>query len=230
MKFQWVVCRCIPIILTFSSTATYAAENMEEFFSMSPAELAATPVTIATGTARPNFRSAGSTSVISAEQIKTMGATELHEVLETVPGVHASLQPMSNDLHYNIRGIANKNNSQILFLLNGTRITTAFRGSTESSLDLPVAAIERVEVIRGPGSMAQMLLPGLSTSSPKRPKTLMALNWVYGREIGIPKAAGDNTEASGPVGILQAAYSTNILEAIADGLFNKTPKLALIVR
>ena len=73
MKFPWVVFRCIPIILTFSSTATYAAEDMEEFFSMSPVELAATPVTIATGTAWPNFRSAGSTSVITEEQIRTMG-------------------------------------------------------------------------------------------------------------------------------------------------------------
>jgi iron complex outermembrane receptor protein len=59
---------------------------------------------------------------------------------------------MSNDLHYTIRGLGNKNNSQILFLLNGTRITTAFRGSTESALDLPTNAIERVEVIRGPAS------------------------------------------------------------------------------
>lgn len=154
MKISWAtVCKCLAMMLTFSSTVSYAAtEDMEEFFSMSPAELAAMPITIATGTSRPNFRSAGSTSVITGEQIKTMGATELHEVLETVPGIHASLQAMTNDLHYNIRGIANKNNSQILFLLNGTRITTAFRGSTESALDLPVAAIERVEVIRGPGS------------------------------------------------------------------------------
>ena len=137
----------------FISTACYAVNNeMEDYFSMTPAELAAIPITISTGTPKANFRSAGSTSVITAEQIRTMGATELHEVLETVPGIHASLQPMSNDLHYSVRGIANNQNSQILFLLNGTRITTAFRGSTESSLDLPIAAIERVEVIRGPGS------------------------------------------------------------------------------
>jgi outer membrane receptor for ferrienterochelin and colicin len=143
----------LAMMLVFSATLSDAADKeMEEFFSMSPAELAATPVSIATGTPRPNFRSAGSTSVITAEQIRTMGATELHEVLETVPGIHASLQPITNDNNYSVRGIANKNNSQILILLNGTRITTAFRNTTESGLDLPVAAIERVEVIRGPGS------------------------------------------------------------------------------
>ena len=143
----------LAMMLVFSTTLCAAADKeMEEFFSMSPAELAATPVSIATGTPRPNFRSAGSTSVITAEQIRTMGATELHEVLETVPGIHASLQPLTNDNNYSVRGIVNKNNSQILILLNGTRITTAFRNTTESGLDLPVAAIGRVEVIRGPGS------------------------------------------------------------------------------
>lgn len=137
----------------FISTACYAVNNeMEDFFSMTPAELAAMPVTISTGTPKPNFRSAGSTNVVTEEQIRAMGATELHEILETVPGIHASLQPVTNDYLYSVRGIANSNNSQMLILLNGTRITSPFRGSVESSLDLPVAAIHRVEVIRGPGS------------------------------------------------------------------------------
>ena len=127
-------------------------DDMEDFFSKSPAELAAIPVTIATGTPKPNFKSAGSTSVITEEQIRVMGATELHEILETVPGIHASLQPITNDYRYTVRGIANQTNSQMLILLNGTRITSPFQGSTASSLDLPIAAIQRVEVVRGPGS------------------------------------------------------------------------------
>ena len=153
MKIQWaIVSSCLASLLIFSSTEIYAVENMEDYFSMSPAELAAVPVTIATGTPRAKFRSAGSISVITAEQIRTMGATELHEILETVPGMHTGLQPTTNDYRYSIRGIANKTNAEILMLLNGTRITTPFRGSIESGVDLPVAAIERVEVIRGPGS------------------------------------------------------------------------------
>ena len=145
--------RILVLALALSAGQSYGAnDEMEGFFAMSPAELAAMPVAIATGTPTPNFRSAGSTSVITAEQIRAMGATELHEILETVPGIHASLQPITNDNNYSIRGIANKTNSQLLIMLNGTRITTAFRNTTESGLDLPVAAIERVEVIRGPGS------------------------------------------------------------------------------
>ena len=153
MNTQWAtVSLCLASLLILSSTVGYANDNMEDYFSMSPAELATIPVTIATGTPRPNFKSAGSTSVITEEQIKTMGATELHEILETVPGIHSSLQPITYDYNYSVRGIANKTNAQMLILLNGTRITSPFQGSTASSLDLPIAAIQRVEVIRGPGS------------------------------------------------------------------------------
>jgi len=130
----------------------YGSEDVEDFFSLTPAELAAIPVTIATGTPKPVFQAAGVTSVVTAEQIKAMGATELHEVLKTVPGLHVGLQTGSYDYKYTFRGIGNDTNSQVLFLLDGTRITTPFRGTLTTGLELPIEAIERVEVIRGPGS------------------------------------------------------------------------------
>ncbi|NOT11476.1 MAG: TonB-dependent receptor [Methylococcaceae bacterium] len=127
-------------------------DPMDEYFSMSPEELASIPVSIASGTPGPVYQSAAVTSVITAEQIKAMGATELHEILETVPGVHANLQEVTNDYHYTIRGINNATNSQTLMLLNGTRVMTPIHGTFALGIELPVDAIERVEVIRGPGS------------------------------------------------------------------------------
>ncbi|MFA5921086.1 MAG: TonB-dependent receptor [Methylococcaceae bacterium] len=128
-------------------------ESAEDFMDKSLDELGAIPVTaIATGTSKPIFQSAAVTSVITAEQIKSMGATELHEVLETVPGVHANLQQDTYDYSYSFRGIRNTQNSQVLMLLNGTRITTPTFGTLMSGMEIPVEAIQRVEVIRGPGS------------------------------------------------------------------------------
>ncbi|MBT9096240.1 TonB-dependent receptor [Methylovulum psychrotolerans] len=129
-----------------------AKAEVDDYFALSPAELANIPVSIATGTPKPIFQSAAITSVITADQIKAMGATELHEVMETVPGVHATLKPGDYDYSYSIRGISNSNNSEVLILLNGTRITTPFGGSLMTTTELPLAAIQRVEVIRGPGS------------------------------------------------------------------------------
>ena len=134
------------------SCIAIAENKVEDYFAMSPAELAETPVTIATGTPKPVFQAAAVTSVVTAEQIKSMGATELHEVLETVPGVHATLQPNTYDYSYSIRGIRNAQNAQVLILLNGTRITTPFNGTLPTGTELPIEAIQQVEVIRGPGS------------------------------------------------------------------------------
>jgi len=139
-------------LMLYSDFVKAEANKVDDFFAMSPAELAATPVTIATGTPKPIFQSAAVTSVITAEQIKSMGATELHEVLETVPGVHASLQENNYDYNYSIRGIRSGANSQVLVLLNGTRITTPFQGTLPTGTELPIEAIQQVEVIRGPGS------------------------------------------------------------------------------
>lgn len=151
VKFAIVV-NCLAI-MCHSTLSVAATENeVDDFFAMSPAQLAATSVTIATGTPKRVSQSAAVTSVITAEQIKSMGATELHEVLETVPGMHASLQGVSNDYHYSMRGIQNATNSQLLILLNGTRITTPHRGTLMTGMELPIEAIQQVEVIRGPGS------------------------------------------------------------------------------
>ena len=151
IKFA-VTFSCLVSVSGFSSGDAVAAAKVDDFFAMSPAELAATPVTIATGTPRPVFQSAATTSVVTYDQIKSMGATELHEVLETIPGVHASLQPNTYDYSYSIRGIANSTNSEVLILLNGTRITSPFGGTLMTGTEIPLEAIQQVEVIRGPGS------------------------------------------------------------------------------
>jgi iron complex outermembrane receptor protein len=142
----------LVLISCFSSGIAIAEDKVEDFFAMSPAELAATTVTIATGTPKTVFQSAAVTSVVTADQIKSMGATQLHEVLETVPGVHATLQPNTYDYSYSIRGIRNAQNSEVLILLDGTRITTPFSGTLPTGTEIPVEAIQQVEVIRGPGS------------------------------------------------------------------------------
>ncbi|MGZ5075245.1 MAG: TonB-dependent receptor plug domain-containing protein [Methylobacter sp.] len=153
MRIKFAIAANCLAIMCYSGLSAAAAENeMDDFFAMSPAQLAETSVTIATGTPKPVSQSAAVTSVITAEQIKSMGATELHEVLETVPGMHGSLQRSTYDYNYSVRGIQNATNSQLLILLNGTRITTPFRGTLMSGMELPVEAIQRVEVIRGPGS------------------------------------------------------------------------------
>ena len=99
-KFQWLF-----ISLFVWTNCLFADQTMDDFFFMSPAESANISVSIATGTAKPTYQSAAVTTVITAEQIKSMGATELHQMLETVPGLHVSIQAVTNDPAYSMRGI-----------------------------------------------------------------------------------------------------------------------------
>ena len=150
MNVKFVMTLCGLVSISYFSSG---AKSAEDLMDLSLDQLGAIPVTtIATGTSKPIFQSAAVTTVITAEQIKSMGATELHEVMETVPGVHASLIQNTYDYSYSIRGIRNTQNAQVLMLLNGTRITTPYQGTLMTGTELPIESIQRVEVIRGPGS------------------------------------------------------------------------------
>ncbi|MGE5623311.1 MAG: TonB-dependent receptor plug domain-containing protein [Bacillota bacterium] len=110
-------------------------------------------VSIATGSRQPLRRAPAVATVITAEDIAAMGATDLDEVLETVPGIHVSRAANSYSSIYVIRGIYSAQNPQVLMLLNGIPVTTTFIGNKGNLWGgYPVAHIARVEIIRGPGS------------------------------------------------------------------------------
>lgn len=110
-------------------------------------------VSIATGSKKPITRAPAVASVITAEDIRAMGATDLNQVLDTVPGLHVSLSALSRlDAVYSIRGIHTGFNPQVLLLMNGIPFPELWTGAHPILFRLPVANIERIEVMRGPGS------------------------------------------------------------------------------
>lgn len=112
-------------------------------------------VTIATGARVPVHRAPAVATVITAEDIAAIGATDLDEVLETVPGLHVSRSTTTNSPIYVIRGIHRNTNPQVLMLENGIPVTSTFSGDRGNVWGgLPVENIARIEVIRGPGSAA----------------------------------------------------------------------------
>ncbi len=110
-------------------------------------------ISIATGNQQPLRQAPSVASVITAEDIAAMGATDLDEALESVPGMHVSHSNVSYTPLYTFRGIFSANNPQTLMLLNGIPTTTMFTGSKGNAWGgLPLENIARIEVIRGPGS------------------------------------------------------------------------------
>ena len=109
-------------------------------------------VSIATGTRQPISKAPAVASVITYDEMKAMGATNLDEVLETVPGLHVSPSSYGFSPIYSIRGIYTDVNPQVLVLVDGTPITQVFAGDRGPQSTLPIEDISRVEIIRGPGS------------------------------------------------------------------------------
>lgn len=130
-----------------------AATTPEDFYNLTLAELGQVEISIATGNNTPIDQAPAAATVITAGEIQAMGARNLNDILETVPGLHVSLSSLSRlDSVYSIRGIHTGFNPQVLLMMNGIPVQYSLQGGRPTLFRLPVANIERVEVIRGPGS------------------------------------------------------------------------------
>lgn len=110
-------------------------------------------VMIATGTRVPRDQAPAMASVITAEDIKAIGATNIDQALATVLGLYVSSMWAGAGGGYLFRGIFSDFNPQVLLMLNGVSISTPYLSNRGYVWDgLPVENVARIEVIRGPGS------------------------------------------------------------------------------
>lgn len=143
-----------PFILASLMQANFAFAEDDSLWEMSLEELGQIRVTsLATGTATPLDKAAAVATVITEEDIIAMGATDIDQVLETVPGLHVGRSEQGYAPKYNIRGITSSYNAQTLILINGIPITDLVFGNRGNVwAGMPVKSISKIEVIRGPGS------------------------------------------------------------------------------
>lgn len=129
-------------VLLASTSIAYSQEATSDDVTL----LERLVVTAAGGTI--DIRTApASISVISSEDIEQSSGQSLEQLLATVPGVNIS---HSGNLQYvQIRGLPSKYS---LFLIDGKRVNSdpnLFRGNDFDAAWIPLASIERIEVVRG---------------------------------------------------------------------------------
>lgn len=140
-------------VLMIAASAAQAQKSDEEELSAIYGDKAT--VSIATGNTQPLRRAPAVATVITAEDIASMGAHELDEVLQTVPGLHVSTNALIYAPQYSMRGLGlgGPTNPQILFLQNGVAQSTLYSGDTGVAFSgHNIRNIARIEIIRGPGS------------------------------------------------------------------------------
>ncbi len=129
-----------------------AALAQEDELALAYGDAAVT--SIATGTPQSLRQAPAVATVITAEDIRAMGATDLEDVLARVPGLHVSRYASFYVPLWVMRGVYSQYNQQILLLWNGQPLTTAIRGDRGSTgwRGLPIDNLARIEILRGPGS------------------------------------------------------------------------------
>ncbi|MFA7060337.1 MAG: TonB-dependent receptor [Pedobacter sp.] len=92
-------------------------------------------------------------TIITADEIRNMGARNLLDVLKMVPGLGISTNEFGV-MMVEVRGIRSRINEKILFMIDGHSLNKSIYGSSlyPYAEMFPMENIRQVEVVRGPGS------------------------------------------------------------------------------
>jgi len=89
-------------------------------------------------------------TVLQSQKLKKLGIKNVFEALALVPGVELTKE-LSGVPVIVFRGVTQK--SEVKLMIDGVTINNTYRGSIYYYLDFPVELIDRIEVIRGAGSI-----------------------------------------------------------------------------
>ena len=90
--------------------------------------------------------------VVTQEEIRHSGATNIPDLLRMVPGMDVS-QINANTWAISARGFNDQFSNKLLVLVDGRAVYTPLLGGVNwDTVDVPLEDIDRIEVIRGPGA------------------------------------------------------------------------------
>lgn len=120
----------------------------EDYFSMTLEQLLDVEVTTASKNAQKLSDAPAIISVLTAQEMQQLGATNLSQALTLLPGFTPLTRPTDETLMV-VRGLSLRDG--VLMLIDGITVNDAFDGSFDF-YQRPIEDIARIEVIRGPGS------------------------------------------------------------------------------
>lgn len=110
---------------------------------------------LVTATRRPTSlrKAPANATIVTADEIRNMGARNLLDVLKMVPGIGISFNEFGANM-IEVRGIRTAINEKILVMIDGHSLNKNINGSAlyHVAETLPLENIRQVEVVRGPGS------------------------------------------------------------------------------
>lgn len=148
LAFHWVILGFTWAIATTTSAQTPPARDLTQF---SLEDLMNVQVTSVSKKEQKLAKTGAAIFVITQEDIRRSGATNIPDLLRMVPGVDVA-RVDHNNWAVSIRGFNSVYANKVLVLIDGRSVYhPAFSGVFWFAQDVPLEDIERIEVIRGPG-------------------------------------------------------------------------------
>ncbi|HEX5756417.1 MAG TPA: TonB-dependent receptor [Arenimonas sp.] len=128
----------------------------DDFLDLSLEQLLQVEVLAPGKTQQQRWQTAAVTQVISRQEIARFGGNSLYEVLERATSVWMTGSHFYPQNVASLRGdLLTHSNNHVLLLLDGRPLRDSFTGGEAFGIfnALPLAALERIEIVRGPGSV-----------------------------------------------------------------------------
>lgn len=197
------------------SQSVYAQED-QKLSELSLEDLLNMDVTTASKSEEKQSDAPGILSVLSKDELNRFGGTTLRDILERVPGLTGSTNYMTDRSVISSRGDQIPTTSNhVLLLINGRPVREMLEGgiTSETFEAFPVNIIERIEVIKGPGSVlygSNAFSGVINIITEKAEETGVSVNGLVGNE-GAANISGDVKIKSGDFSF------------VAAGNYNKKP-------
>ncbi|MEW6165780.1 MAG: TonB-dependent receptor [Pseudomonadota bacterium] len=140
-----LLCGFLPASSAFAGDE----EEIRRLLALSLEELMSITVDISTQTKQPISKAPSVVSVITADDIRATGPTNLMEILQSVPGLYVKTNLFGFKPLLTFRGASGAN---VLLMVNGSPAKDLVWSPGIYWKGMPANLIERVEIIRGPGS------------------------------------------------------------------------------
>ncbi len=145
------------VLLVLLCITTSIASKMPDLTSETAEELLLffeeDELVIATRRPTPARKAPAIATVITAKEIRNMGARNILDVFKMVPGFGVSINEVGNYM-LEVRGVRTLLSEKVLMMIDGHPLNRNFVGTAFRNhfAQLPVENIKQVEIVRGPGS------------------------------------------------------------------------------
>ena len=207
----------LPAVGRDASTETDKADaSQRDLYALDLKSLLDLKVTTASKFSEKLSDAPGVMSVVTRDELKRFGGLTLREILERVPGLAGTVASFTDRSIIAARGDQTKvNGGHVLFLINGRPTREVLEGGLIGDLleSFPVNVLEKIEVIRGPGSV----LYGSNAFS-------AVVNLITQRADGNKLVVtGLGAQGAGAATSGQVMFQRGDLSVVGAGQFRQTP-------